>query len=85
MTTGVSCLSDHDWETQARFANAPAGVGGFTTRLDTPDVIGRIGAGIEVFNEGSLNVRAQYKADLGIRQRAAVPDHSGFRSLVSDG
>lgn len=64
LTTGVSCLSDHDWETQARFANAPVGVDRFTTRLDTPDVIGRVGAGIEVFNEGSLNVRAQYKADL---------------------
>lgn len=63
-SAGVSFLSGNDWDTEARFANAAPSSGGFGTTLDTPDVLGRFSAGVEVYNEGALNLRAQYDADV---------------------
>lgn len=63
-TAGVRFLSGNDWNTNARFANVASSSGGLGTTLDTPDVLGRFGAGVEVFNEGGINFRVQYDASV---------------------
>lgn len=63
--SGVSFLSGNDWKTDAQFASAPGGTGGFTSTLDAPDIIGRLGAGIEVLNAGRVSIKAQYDVDFG--------------------
>lgn len=70
LSAGVSFMNGNDWDTKARFADAPSGTDGFSTTLDTPDVLGRITAGVEVFNAGAINIRAQYRADLALDHRS---------------
>ncbi|MEM8571996.1 MAG: autotransporter outer membrane beta-barrel domain-containing protein [Pseudomonadota bacterium] len=61
---GISFSSGTSWETTARFADAPSAANDFTSELETPDTIGRINVGIEVFETGRLNLQAEYQADV---------------------
>lgn len=70
LSAGVSFMNGNDWDTKARFADAPSGTDGFSNTLDTPDVLDRITAGVEVFNAGAINIRAQYRADLASDHRS---------------
>ncbi|MBO9352958.1 autotransporter outer membrane beta-barrel domain-containing protein [Bordetella petrii] len=57
---GVSFLSKDDFTVNARLQGAPDGTGGFSTSLPMDDVIGRIGAGLQVSNAGGIDFRLQY-------------------------
>jgi outer membrane autotransporter protein len=57
---GVSLSTGEDFDTTARFANAPSGTGDFTTTLDNPNVIGRVSAGVELYATDRTALRLQY-------------------------
>ena len=57
---GVSLSTGEDFTTTARFADAPAGTGDFTTELDNPNVIGRVSAGVDLYATDLLGLRLQY-------------------------
>lgn len=57
---GVSLLSRDDWKSSARLRGAPAGMGTFDTSLPIDDVIGKVGAGLEVTQAGGMDFRLQY-------------------------
>ncbi|WP_052097462.1 autotransporter outer membrane beta-barrel domain-containing protein [Achromobacter sp. RTa] len=57
---GVSFLSQDDWTSSARLRGAPAGTGSFDTTLPIDDVVGRVGAGLQVMNAGGVDFRLQY-------------------------
>ena len=60
---GVSLLSEDGWKTRARLEGAQGSAGRFTTTMPTDNVIGRIGAGIQVMNAGSVDFRLQYDGE----------------------
>jgi uncharacterized protein YhjY with autotransporter beta-barrel domain len=57
---GLSLSTGEDFDTTARFANAPPGTGDFTTRLDNPNLIGRVSAGLELYATDRVQLRLQY-------------------------
>jgi outer membrane autotransporter protein len=57
---GLSLSTGEDFDTTARFADAPPGSGDFTTRLDNPNLVGRISAGIDVHATDRIQLRLQY-------------------------
>ncbi|MCY1531405.1 outer membrane autotransporter barrel domain protein [compost metagenome] len=57
---GVSFLSQDDWTSSARLRGAPAGTGSFDTTLPIDDVVGRVGASLQVMNAGGVDFRLQY-------------------------
>lgn len=57
---GVSFLSQDDWTSSARLRGAPAGTGSFGTTLPIDDVVGKVGAGLQVMNAGGVDFRLQY-------------------------
>ena len=64
VSAGVSLSTGEDFDTTARLSNAPAGTGDFTTRLDNPNVIGRLSAGLEVYATDRIQLRLQYDGSL---------------------
>ena len=58
---GASFLSQDDWTSSARLRGAPRGTGAFDTSLPVDDVVGKVGAGLEVMKAGSVNFRLQYE------------------------
>ncbi|WP_254241328.1 autotransporter outer membrane beta-barrel domain-containing protein [Achromobacter insolitus] len=63
MYGGVSFLSKDEYTVKARLQGAPAGSGAFETSVPMDDVIGRIGAGLQVSNAGGIDFRLQYDGD----------------------
>ena len=57
---GVSFSTVDSWDTSARLAQAPAGIGGFDTEVPLADVVGRLTAGVDLANDNGFSVRAQY-------------------------
>jgi outer membrane autotransporter protein len=57
---GVSFSSVDRWDTSARLAEAPAGIGTFDSDVPLADVVGRLTAGVDLANDNGFNVRAQY-------------------------
>jgi hypothetical protein len=70
---GVSLLSEDGWKTKSRIAGASNGVGSFTTTMPTDNVVGRIGAGIQVTHANRLDFRLQYDGEFASRGNS----HSG--------
>ncbi len=68
VTGGVSLSTGEDFTTTARFANAPAGTGDFTTELDNPNVIGRLSAGVDLYATDRVEVRLQYDGSFAAGQ-----------------
>jgi T5SS/PEP-CTERM-associated repeat protein/autotransporter-associated beta strand protein len=58
---GVSFSSADSWETSARLANAPAGVGAFDTEVPLADVVGRLTAGVDIANDNGFSLRVNYQ------------------------
>ncbi|MCB5363611.1 autotransporter outer membrane beta-barrel domain-containing protein [Pusillimonas sp. CC-YST705] len=56
---GVSFLSQDDWKASARLRGAPR-VNAFDTSMPIDDVVGRVGAGVEITKTGSVDFRLQY-------------------------
>jgi outer membrane autotransporter protein len=54
-----------DFATTASFAGAPLGVSAFTINTDIDEVMGLIGAGVEVINGGDAALRLSYDGQLG--------------------
>jgi outer membrane autotransporter protein len=54
-----------DFATTASFAGAPLGVSPFTINTDIDEVMGLIGAGVEVINGGDAVLRLSYDGQLG--------------------
>jgi outer membrane autotransporter protein len=60
---GIRLFDGNDWTSSARFADAPVTTNGFSTTLDTPDQVGRVNFGVEVFEAGRVNIQAEYQAE----------------------
>jgi len=60
---GVSFLSKDEYTARARLQGAPDGTGTFETSLPVDDVIGRLGAGLQVSNAGGVDFRLQYDGE----------------------
>ena len=58
-----------DFALTASFAEAPAGVSPFTINTDIDEVMGLIGAGVEVINGGDAVLRLSYDGQLGADTR----------------
>jgi outer membrane autotransporter protein len=54
-----------DFALTAAFAGAPAGVSPFTINTDIDEVMGLVGAGVEVINGGDAVLRLSYDGQLG--------------------
>ncbi|MFJ3461331.1 autotransporter outer membrane beta-barrel domain-containing protein [Achromobacter spanius] len=75
---GVSFLSEDGWETTARLQGASSSAGKFTTRMPTDNVIGRVGAGLQVASAGKVDFRLQYDGEFASRGSS----HSGSLKLA---
>jgi len=58
---GVSLSNQDDWQTTARFASAPAGVGGFESEMPLAKVAARLAAGLDLANRNGFNLRLEYQ------------------------
>ena len=57
---GVSFITGNDYKTNARFAVAPASLGGFTNTLKNDSVAGKFSAGVEVYTTRRIDLRLEY-------------------------
>ncbi|MGH6859694.1 MAG: autotransporter outer membrane beta-barrel domain-containing protein, partial [Phyllobacterium sp.] len=60
-SAGVSFSTADDWNTSARLAHAPAGIGTFDSQVPLADVAGRLAAGVDLASENGFNVRLNYQ------------------------
>jgi len=67
---GASFLSQDDWTSSARLRGAPAGTGSFDTSLPIDDVVGKVGAGLQVMNAGGVDFRLQYEGQFSQHVRS---------------
>ena len=67
---GASFLSQDDWTSSARLRGAPAGTGAFETSLPIDDVIGKVGAGLQVMKAGGIDFRLQYEGQFSQHVRS---------------
>lgn len=78
MYAGVSLLSDDEYTVKAKLQGAQAGTGSFDSSLPMDDVIGRIGAGIQVSNAGGVDFRLEYDGQFS----SHVQSHRGSVKLM---
>lgn len=57
---GASFSSVDSFEAEARFATAPASAGGFASAVGVADVVGRVGAGVEILSATWADVDLRY-------------------------
>lgn len=57
---GATFLSRDQWSSSAKLRGAPQGSGTFETSLPVDDVTARVGAGLQVFKVGKVDVKVQY-------------------------
>ncbi|MGO4840519.1 autotransporter domain-containing protein, partial [Rhizobiaceae sp. 2RAB30] len=58
---GVSFGTADSWDTTARLAAAPAGVGLFDSQVPLADVVGRLTAGVDLANDNGIGLRLNYQ------------------------
>ncbi|MCC2595869.1 autotransporter outer membrane beta-barrel domain-containing protein [Pusillimonas sp. MFBS29] len=75
---GVSLLSEDEYTVKARLQGAPAGTGSFETSVPTDDVIGRIGAGLQISNAGGIDFRLQYDGEFS----SHIQSHRGTLKVM---
>ncbi len=63
LSVGASLKSNDAWHQTARLTGAPAGAERFTTSVPTDRVVGRVGAGVQLFTRGALDLRLQYDGE----------------------
>jgi uncharacterized protein with beta-barrel porin domain len=74
---GVSFSSADSWDTSARLANVPAGIGTFDSEVPLADVVGRLAAGLDLANDNGFSLRVQYSGSLS----DTYTSHSGSLRL----
>ncbi|MCD0502923.1 autotransporter outer membrane beta-barrel domain-containing protein [Bordetella petrii] len=67
---GVTLLSKDEYTVKSRLQGAPAGTGSFETSLPMDNVIGRLGAGLQVSNAGGIDFRLQYDGEFASRTQS---------------
>lgn len=77
MYAGASFLSDDEYKVKAKLQGAQPGTGSFESSIPMDDVIGRIGAGIQVSNAGGVDFRLQYDGAFS----SHVQSHQGSLKL----
>lgn len=75
---GVSFLSENGWNARARLQGAPSGTGSFTTTLPTANVMGRVGAGLQVSTAAGVDFRLQYDGEFSSQGRS----HAGAVKMI---
>ncbi|MFC4275659.1 autotransporter outer membrane beta-barrel domain-containing protein [Achromobacter aloeverae] len=75
---GVSVLTEDGWKTRSRLSGASDDAGSFTTVMPTDNVIGRIGAGLQIMHADGLDFRLQYDGEFASRGTS----HSGSLKLA---
>ncbi|ADP16480.1 outer membrane autotransporter barrel domain protein 4 [Achromobacter xylosoxidans A8] len=78
MYGGVSFLSKDEYTVKAQLQGAPAGSGAFETSVPMDDVIGRVGAGLQVSNAGGIDFRLQYDGDFS----SHIQSHRGTLKVM---
>ncbi|MCB4767872.1 hypothetical protein LGR54_04585 [Ancylobacter sp. Lp-2] len=64
-TVGVSYLPDNTHTFESSFVNATTDNGTFSTYVDTPEVLGRIDLGVQLYHANGFEMRFGYAADFG--------------------
>src|SRR5690606_8135216 len=64
---GATFLTDDQWTTRARFAQAPDGSRGFQASLPIDDSVARLGAGLQISTPHGVEVRLQYEGEFSGR------------------
>jgi outer membrane autotransporter protein len=59
MAAGVSFSSADSWDTSARLASAPSGIGTFDSEVPLADVVGRLTAGLDFARDDGLGFRVE--------------------------
>lgn len=62
---GATFASGNDWVETSRFSSAPASAGDFSSRVENPDVLGVVRAGLEVMALGNFDATLQYNGAFG--------------------
>jgi outer membrane autotransporter protein len=62
---GVSYLPDNTRTIHSSFVGASSADGTFSDFIDSPEVMGRIDLGLQLFRAGGFEVKGQYTADVG--------------------
>ncbi|WP_157792888.1 autotransporter outer membrane beta-barrel domain-containing protein [Bordetella genomosp. 8] len=75
---GVTFLTQNSWDANARLQGAPSGTGSFTTSLPIDDVIGRVGAGLQVATAKGVDFRLQYDGEFAQHTKS----HSGSLKVM---
>lgn len=70
MYAGVSLLSKNNWVSRAQLRGAPASSASFNTSLPFDDVIGRVGAGLELTHKSGVDFRLQYDGQFSAHVRS---------------
>jgi hypothetical protein len=76
---GVAFLSESGWDAKASFVGAPAGLGAFTTQLQSDRIMARVGAGLQLDTKKGLQLRVQYDGEFSER----VTSNSATLRLVA--
>jgi len=78
MYAGVSLLSDDEYEVKAKLQGAQADSDSFESSVPMDDVIGRVGAGIQISNAGGIDFRLQYDGEFS----SHVQSHRGSLKVM---
>ncbi len=65
LTAGISVLSNDAWKQTGRLTGAAPGTGGFTTTVPMDQVVGRVGAGVQLYTGKLMDFRLQYDGEYG--------------------
>ncbi|AEC20803.1 autotransporter [Pusillimonas sp. T7-7] len=75
---GVSFLSRDSYKVKASLQGAPAGSGDFETSMPMDDVVGRLGAGLQISNVDGVDFRLQYDGEFSSHAQS----HSGTLKIM---
>jgi hypothetical protein len=62
---GMSYQPDNSRTIHSSFAGASSANGTFSDHIDSPEVLGRIDVGLQLFRAGGLELKGEYTADIG--------------------
>jgi uncharacterized protein YhjY with autotransporter beta-barrel domain len=62
---GMSYQPDNTRTIHSSFAGASSANGTFSDHIDSPDVLGRIDVGLQLFRAGGFELKGEYSADIG--------------------
>jgi hypothetical protein len=62
---GLSYQPDSTRTIHSSFVGASSADGTFSDHIDSPDVLGRIDVGVQLFRAGGFELKGEYTADIG--------------------